>query len=360
MTKRCKGCGALLQNENKNEIGYTPKMDADYCQRCYRLSHYGDVMISMQQGIEANQTLEKINQIDGTVFWVVDLFNFEESLISRLNQKLPGKKIVLVGTKRDLLPDTLTDAKLREFVYDRLDEEGILVDDLIFTSYLNANYEETQDSLALLKQAMDYHRNKGNAIFMGVANAGKSTIINRLLQSDQLTTSRHPGTTVDVVEIDADGYKIYDTPGIENPHSVLTFIDKKDLKTIIPAATINPIVFQIRQNQSFAVGGLCRLDVYTNKKATVVAYFARSLDVHRGKLENADAFWNAHLGKDLLPAIETSLDKMQLHTAPKLKKGEKMDVVIEGLGWFCVSGEVDKMQIYTPKDVYVVFRKITI
>lgn len=91
MTKRCKGCGALLQNENKNEIGYTPKMDADYCQRCYRLSHYGDVMISMQQGIEANQTLEKINRIDGTVFWVVDLFNFEESLISRLNQKLPGK-----------------------------------------------------------------------------------------------------------------------------------------------------------------------------------------------------------------------------------------------------------------------------
>ena len=62
------------------------------------------------------EPLEKINKIDGVVFWVVDLFAFEANLISRLNQKLPGKDIVMVLTKRDVLPTTLTDEKIINFV----------------------------------------------------------------------------------------------------------------------------------------------------------------------------------------------------------------------------------------------------
>ena len=88
----------MAQEEIGDEkaLGYVPTLDASYCQRCYRIRHYGDVTINMQQGIESNATLEKINKIDGVVFWVVDLFAFEANLISRLNQKLPGKDIVMV------------------------------------------------------------------------------------------------------------------------------------------------------------------------------------------------------------------------------------------------------------------------
>ena len=56
MTKYCKGCGVLLQNEDENALGYVPTLDASYCQRCYRIRHYGDVTINMQQGIESNAT----------------------------------------------------------------------------------------------------------------------------------------------------------------------------------------------------------------------------------------------------------------------------------------------------------------
>ena len=102
MTKYCKGCGVLLQNEDENALGYVPTLDASYCQRCYRIRHYGDVTINMQQGIESNATLEKINKIDGVVFWVVDLFAFEANLISRLNQKLPGKDNMLTGSGKHM------------------------------------------------------------------------------------------------------------------------------------------------------------------------------------------------------------------------------------------------------------------
>ena len=47
MTKYCKGCGVRLQDEDREAIGYTPNLEKDYCQRCFRIRHYDDVMTSM-------------------------------------------------------------------------------------------------------------------------------------------------------------------------------------------------------------------------------------------------------------------------------------------------------------------------
>ena len=41
-TIRCKGCGALLQEDNPEKVGYAVSLDHDYCQSCYRLFHYGE------------------------------------------------------------------------------------------------------------------------------------------------------------------------------------------------------------------------------------------------------------------------------------------------------------------------------
>ena len=60
MSKICKGCGVVLQNSDANSIGYTPKMEADYCQRCFRIRHYDDVVISMKQGIDSDAVLRKM------------------------------------------------------------------------------------------------------------------------------------------------------------------------------------------------------------------------------------------------------------------------------------------------------------
>jgi hypothetical protein len=39
-TKKCKGCGKTLST-NINDLAYTPNLKLDYCQRCFRLKHYG-------------------------------------------------------------------------------------------------------------------------------------------------------------------------------------------------------------------------------------------------------------------------------------------------------------------------------
>ena len=77
MTEYCKGCGVRLQDSDPTLPGYTPKLDKAYCQRCFRIRHYDDVVISMQQGIDGAQVLQRIAQHDALILWVVDIFDFE-------------------------------------------------------------------------------------------------------------------------------------------------------------------------------------------------------------------------------------------------------------------------------------------
>lgn len=360
MTEYCKGCGIRLQNEDPKAVGYVPSLDSSYCQRCYKIRHYGDLTINMQKGIENNETLDKINELDGTVFWVVDLFNLESNLISRLNQKLPGKDIVMVLTKRDVLPATLSDQKILEFVSRKLKEENISVKDIIIGGYMLKKDEKSEQVLDEIVDDIHRYAKDGQAVFIGTANAGKSTLVNRLARSEDLTISRNPGTTLDVVRMDGDGFVLYDTPGLENHYSILSMLDPKDLKSAIPTKPVKPLITQIYEDQSFAVGGLARLDITAKGKASVVAYFSRNMPVHRGKLSKADELWEKHLGGMLSPAIDESADTMETWQAPPLKPNQKMDIVIQGLGWFTVSGDIQKMEVQVHKGVQVSFRKAMI
>lgn len=343
----CKGCGIQLQYNHPNLPGYTPKKGSDYCQRCFRLMHYDDLTISMKTGIDPDSVLQRIDAMDCLVLWVVDLFDFEASMIPGLSRKLSGKDIIMVATKRDILPETLSPEKIARFVFGRLKELGISIRHLIITSsYETMGMEE-------VKEAVDMYGHNRPVVVMGRANAGKSTLLNKLMQKSELTSSRYPGTTLEFNPLDIDGVQYIDTPGIEISGSMLMDIREEDLKTIVPYKTIKPLVYQVRGDQSFTIGGLARVDVIGCDHASAVFYVCDRLSIHRGKVENADEFWKKHYGKLLVPT--------PLHddfvTSSIRKTEDKMDVVIEGLGWVCVSGKMSSIRVYAPKAVNVTFRK---
>src|SRR5699024_12302369 len=74
---------------------------------------------------------------------------------------------------------------------------------------------------------------------IGMANVGKSSLINRILQAtgveaDVITTSQFPGTTLDLIDIpfdDANGNEasLIDTPGIINPGQMTSILEGKEL-----------------------------------------------------------------------------------------------------------------------------------
>ena len=105
-----------------------------------------------------------------------------------LNRHLAGKDIILAAGKRDLLPDTLSDEKVARFVFSRLKEQGITIQELILTSaYQQEGLEEIKDAVAR------YGRGRPVDV-MGRAKAGKSRLLDRRLGNQALTMSRYPGT----------------------------------------------------------------------------------------------------------------------------------------------------------------------
>ena len=344
---KCIGCGAFLQTTDKNAPGYTPKADAQYCQRCFRLIHYDDLTVSMKTGINPDQVMEEVSRMDALVVWVVDLFDFEAGMIPGLSRRLAGRDIILVCTKRDLLPDTLSHERTAQFVFQRLKEYGISIKELVFVS------GKEKAGLQEVMAAVRKHSSGKEAAVIGRANSGKSTLLNALAGNAVLTASRYPGTTLGFTRMKIEDVTFVDTPGIEIGNSMIMHVQEADLKTILPEATVNPTVFQIHEDQSYAAGGLARLDVTCRSSATVTWYVSRRLYLHRTRLSKADALWQNQYGKLLVPVADSA--KMRSYTYSR--GNEKTDAVIDGLGWACISGDAPVITVRVPEHVNVTFRK---
>lgn len=346
----CKGCGVQMQFLEPTQLGYSPKKGSDYCQRCFRLTHYDDLQLSMKTGIDPTEILKRVDLMDALVVWVVDLFDFESSMMDGIHRHLPGKEILLVATKRDLLPDTMGNEKLGKFILSRSKTYGLQLAGLVVTG---KNIEEgSTEVLKAVKQL-----SKGRPIVvLGKANAGKSTLLNALMKENKLTSSRYPGTTLDFNPLLIEGLNFIDTPGIEGQKTMLMVTEEKDLKNILPYEPIKSRVFQCRGDQSFAIGGLARVDVIACEKASIVFYVSNRLDIHRGKRERADELWKTQYGSLLNPTPQ--VNNFTKTKVPMWK--EKVDVVIDGLGWISISGTVKEIEVHYPKEINVTFRKAMI
>lgn len=348
--KRCKGCGAVLQHDNPQMLGYSPKAESEYCQRCFRLKHYDDLVTNYKDAIDYYAVAKQINQLDTLLVWVVDVFDFESNMVTAINRLFNYQDIVMIATKRDLLPQAITSQKLKQFIESRLAFYDIEIKDYVISG--KGQYYNDDAIWEMIHQ----YRHGRAVTFIGQANAGKSTILNRLIQTNDLTVSKYPGTTLDLIALQHQDYQIYDTPGFNNQQSMLWVSKSQDLKAIVPTAMIKPKVFQLYEDQSFAIAGLVRLDIEIDQAASVIFYFANQLPIHRGKIVNADRLWSEEKHPSLKPLIEKINRKQQrLHLLQT-----PMDIVIYGLGWICIHGNVKQVTVTTHQAVEVITRKAMI
>lgn len=160
------------------------------------------------------QISEQLNLID-VVFEVVDARMPISSKIADIDDLIKDKKRVLVMTKYDLCDKEETD-KIAKY-YEELGYKVVKLD-LMNNSNLNELLKVTED---IMKEKNKKREEKGlkarngRVLIVGVPNAGKSTLINRLVGRKSVGVANTPGFTKNLswIRINKD-LELLDSPGI--------------------------------------------------------------------------------------------------------------------------------------------------
>jgi len=303
---KCIGCG-----------DYTAR---ELCERCFRIKNYNDYKVVSKTNNDFIPILRSINKNDLVVL-VVDLFNIGDLSFFR---KYLGNDILLVLTKRDILPKSLYEEKLLSYNY------GIdYIDKLIISSTNNYNYD-------LLIEKINMYKKSNNVYIVGYTNAGKSTMINKLLYNYStnrtfITTSPLPSTTLNSIEIKLnDNLTLIDTPGLLDDGDIINYLTGDEIKKVIPKKEIKPVTYQIKGNQILIIDNYLRIEA---SDIDLTLFISNNLEIKRyyKDINNLKNYKKTVLNVD------------------------KNDIVIKGLG-FIKTNRKSVINIYTLDNVDVFIR----
>ena len=322
--KTCSGCGVKLQDENVLQEGYTTSLDNDICQRCFRMKNYGEYQMITKSNDEYLEILKSVGETKDLVLYIADLLNLEKN-IEQIRNIIPNK-MILVLNKRDVLPKSVNENKLIKYL-----EEIIVVS-------VSKNY-----NIDYLLKKIKFHQTSKNVYVVGHTNAGKSSLINKLIQNysdnlQELTMSPLPSTTLNTVKIEINDYlTLIDTPGLVDSGSILNHVDTSLVKKISPKKEIKPKTYQLRPNQSIIIEDIIRIDYVEGERNSFTLFVSNDLKVRR-----------------LLNLLNNNELKDKNKITYDVKYDE--DLVINGLGFVKIvnKGLID---VYIDKDVETFMRK---
>lgn len=303
---KCIGCGDYSLNE--------------LCERCFRIKNYNDYKVVSKTNNDFIPILESINEKDLIVL-VVDLFNIGDLSFFR---KYLKNDILLVLTKRDILPKSLYEEKLLNYNY-HID----YLDKIIISSAKNYNYD-------LLLEKINMYKKSNNVYVVGYTNAGKSTMINKLLynysnNNTEITTSPLPSTTLNSIEIKLDdNLTLIDTPGLLDNGDIINYLSSGEIKKVIPRKEVKPITYQIKGSQILIIDNYLRIEA---NDIDLTFFISNNLEIKR-----------YYKDIDLLKNYNKTILNV-----------DKNDIVIKGLG-FIKANKKSVVKIYTFDDVDVFTR----
>lgn len=329
--KTCLGCGIKLQDENVLQEGYTTSLDNDICQRCFRMKNYGEYQMITKSNDEYLEILKSVGQTKDLVLYITDLLNLEKNIEQIRN--IISNKMILVLNKRDVLPKSVNEKKLIKY----LEDKDVHFEEVIVVS-VNKNY-----NIDYLLKRIKFYQTSKNVYVIGHTNAGKSSLINKLIQNysdkcQELTMSPLPSTTLNTISIEINDYlTLIDTPGLVDSGSVLNHVDTSLVKRISAKKEIKPRTYQLRVNQSIIIEDLIRIDYVEGEKNSFTLYVSNDLKVRR-----------------LLNLLNNNDLKDKSRVTYEVKYDE--DLVINGLGFIKIvnKGLID---VYIDKDIETFMRK---
>ena len=241
-TKKCIGCGAVMQNEDNSKAGFVPYQNIDeasYCQRCFKLKNYNEKVMN-EVLVDEDEVIDTVNKSNSYAFFLIDFLNISKETINTFKKINVSKTLVI--SKSDLI---FKDIKLDKVV-NNLKEIYNIDDNIIFLSS-KKNYNVNTIFTILNKN------DKKSSYILGYTNAGKSTLINNLKSDNKILESTMPNTTLDFIKIKINDYEIIDSPGFNLKN---TFYEDKEynlIKRMNPVYFVSPINYQVKKDQIFLI-----------------------------------------------------------------------------------------------------------
>jgi len=330
MIKKCIGCGSILQSDHVDNEGFVKSNvydKSEYCERCFKIIHYGEYSV-LDKKIDTDGIIRNINS-DGysTVAFLIDPFNINNS-IKKIIRRFKNEKYILI-TKRDILPRSLKEKKLIEYVKTNVYDTDKIMCISSIKKYNIDNFLKLIDK-----------DNVRRLYIVGFTNSGKSTFINAILSSNKkkpiITTSSIPNTTASYITMKlSNKLTIVDTPGFIDKDAIYNFVDYKKINKYYPKKEIKVKTFQMWNDSSIVVNDILRIENTSNKLNSFSFYMNDKLRFEKVKIKN-------HKLKEL-PSI--SFDII-----------EPSDIVINGLGFIRIT-KVGKVTINVIDTKIVSIRK---
>ena len=236
------------------------------CKRCHGLQNFGKVDDILRPGWTEEPLLSQekfrdllrpIREKPAVIIALVDLFDFSGSVLPELDNIAGDNPVIIAANKADLLPAKMGQVRAENWVRRELEYLGVRSLANIGGAVRLVSCKTGIGVNAMLSKARGLADEMDCDIYVvGAANAGKSTLLNNILGSDDdtetgsvprlragnrnkrksaVTTSPLPGTTLKFIQVDIGGGRsLYDTPGLLVPGTLTQLLTPDELKIVIP------------------------------------------------------------------------------------------------------------------------------
>ena len=274
MNKKCTGCGSILQTNNPKEKGYIKEEkynNSTYCERCFKIIHYNEKIVTELVNIN-EYIIKEVNKKAKYVYFLIDFLNINNETINTYKQIKVPKTLII--SKLDIIPKSIKDNKIINF----LKEEYQITEEIIFQS--------TKKNINTKKIISNIEKSNVNeAYILGYTNAGKSTLINKLseinnIQDKQITTSLIPNTTVDFIKINiTDKLSIIDSPGFILSNTLYKANEFDLIKKINPKTFLKPTTYQLKDIASIIIEDKIKIKSSISNNFTF--YISNDINIER-------------------------------------------------------------------------------